>query len=76
MTRSTHVTYLDSVGRPAITFAYEQLTDKHLGTIYVTYKVSTGAHLKKIVTVAGALFSIFVFAMGVRRVDLNLTRKK
>lgn len=35
MTRSTHTTYLDTVGRPTVTFLYEQLTDKHMGTIYV-----------------------------------------
>lgn len=33
--RETHVTYLDTVGRPAFIFEYEQLTDKHHGIIYV-----------------------------------------
>ena len=32
---STHVTYLDTVGRPAVTFTYENLTDKHTGIIFV-----------------------------------------
>jgi len=32
---STHTTYLDTTGRPALTFAYRHLTDKHAGVIYV-----------------------------------------
>ena len=32
---STHITYLDTVGRPKITLKYAQLTDKHGGNIYV-----------------------------------------
>jgi oligosaccharyltransferase complex subunit alpha (ribophorin I) len=34
---SVHKTYLDTTGRPAITFKYEQLTDRHQGTIYVSF---------------------------------------
>jgi oligosaccharyltransferase complex subunit alpha (ribophorin I) len=33
---STHTTYLDTTGRPAIKFEYKQLTDQHTGTIYVS----------------------------------------
>ena len=33
---STHITYLDTKGRPAITLQYEQLTDRHTGVIYVS----------------------------------------
>lgn len=32
---STHITYLDTVGRPKITLTYAQLTDRHGGNIYV-----------------------------------------
>ena len=32
---STHYTYLDTVGRPVITFHAKGLTDKHEGVIYV-----------------------------------------
>jgi hypothetical protein len=32
---STHTTYLDTTGRPTLTFKYQQLTDKHAGVIYV-----------------------------------------
>jgi len=33
---STHITYLDTTGRPAVTLAYKDLTDKHTGIIYVS----------------------------------------
>ena len=36
-TISTHITYLDTVGRPKITLKYAQLTDKHGGNIYVSW---------------------------------------
>lgn len=32
---STHVTYLDTIGRPAVSLRYLHLTDMHSGTIYV-----------------------------------------
>ena len=34
--RSTHITYLDSIGRPAVTLSFENLTDMHNGMIYVS----------------------------------------
>lgn len=76
ISKSTHVTYLDTVGRPAVTFSYENLTDKHLGIIYVTYKVPFAAHLKKPIAVTSVIFGLFVFAIGVRRVDLTLQKRK
>jgi oligosaccharyltransferase complex subunit alpha (ribophorin I) len=42
----------------------------------VSYKLATGAHLRKIGTVATALLGVFAFAIGARRVDLSLARKK
>ncbi|KAI0068710.1 oligosaccharyl transferase alpha subunit [Artomyces pyxidatus] len=71
---STHITYLDTTGRPAVTFKYENLTDKHVGTIYVTYKVPLLAHLQKPKAVAIALLSLFTFAFASRRVDYRLTK--
>ena len=35
-TISTHTTYLDTTGRPVITFKYKYLTDKHNQLIYVS----------------------------------------
>ena len=33
---STHKTYLDTKGRPTVTFYYDNLTDRHAGVIYVS----------------------------------------
>ncbi|KAF6762619.1 oligosaccharyltransferase alpha subunit [Ephemerocybe angulata] len=72
----THVTFLDTVGRPSITLRYKNLTLKHAQEIYVTYKVSTLAHIKKGLTVATALFTLFVLAGVARRLDFSINRKK
>jgi oligosaccharyltransferase complex subunit alpha (ribophorin I) len=41
VTQHTHITYLDSVGRPALTFGYEDLTDRQAGTIYVRPRLAS-----------------------------------
>lgn len=41
-TKETHVTFLDSIGRPAITFQYEKLVNT--GTIYVSRLVECKLH--------------------------------
>ncbi|TBU32897.1 oligosaccharyl transferase alpha subunit [Dichomitus squalens] len=72
---STHITYLDTIGRPKVTLKYQQLTDKHGGVIYVTYKVPFTAHLRKPVAVATAFIGFFALAFAVKRVDIRLRRK-
>ncbi|KAI0327775.1 oligosaccharyl transferase alpha subunit [Cubamyces sp. BRFM 1775] len=72
---STHITYLDTIGRPKITLKYRDLTDKHTGTIYVTYKVPFRAHLQKPLAVATAFIGLFVVALAWKRVDVRIRRK-
>lgn len=72
---STHTTYLDTTGRPVISLHYERLTDKHMGTIYVSYKVPVSAHLKKPIAVATAFLGLFAVAFAWKRVDLRLQKK-
>jgi len=72
--RSTHITYLDSIGRPAVTLSFENLTDKHNGLIYVTYKVPLSAHLQKPKVVSAAFVVLFLFAFLARRIDLTLSK--
>ncbi|CEL59878.1 oligosaccharyltransferase complex subunit alpha (ribophorin I) [Rhizoctonia solani AG-1 IB] len=67
-----HVTYLDTTGRPAITLKKKNLSDKHAGTIYVTYSLSVAAHFKKPIAVTSAALALFTFALGARRFDLAL----
>jgi len=71
-----HITYLDTTGRPVLTFQYKDLTVKHAESILVSYKVSMSAHLKKPIAVAAAFFSLFTLAMFAKRVDLTLHQKK
>ncbi|KAH8105956.1 oligosaccharyl transferase alpha subunit [Cristinia sonorae] len=73
---STHITYLDTTGRPAITLAYKNLTDKHAGIVYVAYKVPLSAHFKKPVVVATALLGVFALAFVWKRVDTRIQKQK
>ncbi|KAL1702316.1 Ribophorin I [Schizophyllum commune] len=72
----THITYLDTTGRPELIFKYKDLTEKHAQAIYVSYKVSTAAHLKKPITVATALLGLFTFAVYARRIDLSIHKQR
>ena len=74
LSSSTHTTYLDTIGRPAVVFKYRNLTDKHTGVIYIAYKIPLSAHLKKPVAVGVALFSVFFVAFLWKRVDLKLEK--
>ncbi|KAJ7904502.1 Ribophorin I [Mycena olivaceomarginata] len=69
---STHTTYLDTIGRPAITLHFKNLTERHAQPIFVTYNVPLSAHLKKPIAVAVAFFSVFAFALVTRRIDLRI----
>ncbi|KZT12566.1 oligosaccharyl transferase alpha subunit [Laetiporus sulphureus 93-53] len=71
----THVTYLDTVGRPAVVLKYRQLTPRHAGTIYVTYKVPLSAHLKKPMAVAAAFMGLFVLGFVIKRMDIRIQKK-
>ncbi|KAK7049529.1 dolichyl-diphosphooligosaccharide--protein glycosyltransferase subunit 1 [Paramarasmius palmivorus] len=73
---TTHITYLDTIGRPAIVFKYKNLTNKHAKSIYVTYKVPFTAHLRKPLAVASVLLGLFGFGVVARRIDLTLHKKK
>jgi len=73
-TLSTHVTFLDTKGRPAVTFTYENLTDKHNGIVYASYKVPFSAHLQKPKAVATAFLGLFAFALATRRIDLRFVK--
>ncbi|KZT74272.1 Ribophorin I [Daedalea quercina L-15889] len=71
----THITYLDTVGRPVVVLEYKDLTTRHAGTIYVTYKVPLSAHLKKPLAVATAFMGLFVLGFAVKRMDVRIQKK-
>ncbi|KDR83748.1 hypothetical protein GALMADRAFT_236102 [Galerina marginata CBS 339.88] len=72
----THTTYLDTTGRPALSFNYKDLTVKHAESIFVSYKVSWSAHLKKPIAVGTAFLGLFTLGMIARRVNLTLHQKQ
>ncbi|KAG8765199.1 dolichyl-diphosphooligosaccharide--protein glycosyltransferase subunit 1 [Ceratobasidium sp. 428] len=70
--QSRHITYLDTTGRPTIVLKKNNVSDKHAGTVYVTYSLSLAAHFKKPIAVTSAALALFTFALGVRRFELTL----
>jgi oligosaccharyltransferase complex subunit alpha (ribophorin I) len=44
--RTTHITYLDTIGRPAVTLSFKNLTDKHNGLIYVSSRMPQGQNIE------------------------------
>ncbi|KAH9938268.1 oligosaccharyl transferase alpha subunit [Fomitopsis serialis] len=72
--QNTHCV-LDTVGRPAIVLEYKDLTTRHAGTIYVTYKVPLSAHLKKPLAVATAFMTLFVLGFAAKRMDVRIQKK-
>ncbi|KAH8118689.1 oligosaccharyl transferase alpha subunit [Phellopilus nigrolimitatus] len=73
---STHKTYLDTKGRPAVSFFYKNLTDKHAGFIYVAYKVPFFEQFRKPLTISAAIFGLFMLSSAARRVDMRIRDKK
>ncbi|KAI6035371.1 Ribophorin I [Pisolithus orientalis] len=72
---STHITYLDTIGRPAVALAYKKLTGKHTGMIYVSYSLPFFAHLRKPLAVGTMFFGLFMLGFTAKRVDLRLHRR-
>ncbi|KZT60727.1 oligosaccharyltransferase alpha subunit [Calocera cornea HHB12733] len=72
--RGHHITYLDTIGRPAFTFHAEKLTERHDGLIYITYKVPTAAHLQKPLAVAAAALIVFSVMWTLKRVDMTIKK--
>ncbi|KAG9037725.1 dolichyl-diphosphooligosaccharide--protein glycosyltransferase subunit 1 [Tulasnella sp. JGI-2019a] len=66
------LTYLDSVGRPSISFRKFNCTNEHAGMIYIVYSVDAKAHMQKPFTVAAAAFGVFMLAMSLRRLDFTI----
>ncbi|KAF8311164.1 oligosaccharyl transferase alpha subunit [Clavulina sp. PMI_390] len=71
--RETHISYLDTKGRPALILSKKNLTDKHFMNVYVSYRVSSVAHLSKVTAVSTAFALLFTVMYFVRRVDTRLT---
>ncbi|KAI0322442.1 Ribophorin I [Amylostereum chailletii] len=72
--KSTHITYLDTTGRPAVTYKFKNLTDRHTGLIYVKYQLPLSAHLAKPKAVALAFSTLFALTFLLRRIDFRLVK--
>ncbi|KAH6914915.1 oligosaccharyltransferase alpha subunit [Coprinopsis sp. MPI-PUGE-AT-0042] len=75
-TIGTHVTFLDTIGRPTIVLEYKDLTLKHAQEVYVTYRVPFFAHIRKPLAVSGVFFSVFAVATVLSRISLSIRPKQ
>ncbi|KAI0036721.1 oligosaccharyl transferase alpha subunit [Vararia minispora EC-137] len=71
---STHISYLDTVGRPAVTLEYKYLTDSHTDSVYVKYKLPVVSHFQKPRAVASAFFVLFSLVFVTRRMDFSIRK--
>lgn len=70
----THSTYLDTTGRPVISFLAQNLVENHIDDIEVEYEFSASYLAKEPLLVSAALVSLFVTLMICVRLDFSLSR--
>ncbi|KAI8592252.1 Ribophorin I-domain-containing protein [Geranomyces variabilis] len=71
---STTHTYLDTSGRPTITFEKHNVVDEHGQAILINYEVSPASLLQKPIAVSLAFLGLFFFGAFYSRLDLSIAR--
>ncbi len=65
-------TYLDTVGRPIVTLEKENVSSEHAGLIYVKYRLTTSAHLTKVVATAVVMAGVMGLTGLLQRVETKI----
>lgn len=73
---SLHYTYLDTIGRPVISFTKKNLVENHIHDFNLKYNFSTISMLYEPALVIGFLFVIFVAVIFMMRLDFSLTKER
>ncbi|KAJ3163060.1 proteasome regulatory particle base subunit [Geranomyces michiganensis] len=71
---STTHTYLDTSGRPTITFEKHNVVDEHGQAILIHYEVSPASLLQKPIAVSLAFFGLFLLGAAYSRLDISIAR--
>uniref|UniRef100_A0A8D8M298 Dolichyl-diphosphooligosaccharide--protein glycosyltransferase subunit 1 n=1 Tax=Cacopsylla melanoneura TaxID=428564 RepID=A0A8D8M298_9HEMI len=71
---SVHSTYLDTEGRPVVSFKVGNLVEQHIEDIQIEYEFSFSYMYKEPLLVAAALATVFVVMMACVRMDLSLSK--
>ncbi|PCG89889.1 Ribophorin I [Penicillium occitanis (nom. inval.)] len=73
---SKHRTYMDTIGRSALTLKVDNLSDEARGSqLLITYTYPFTAGLRKPLTIAAGLFSIFVGVWFIGSLDVSIKKR-
>ncbi|BCR94174.1 dolichyl-diphosphooligosaccharide--protein glycotransferase subunit OST1 [Aspergillus luchuensis] len=73
---TSHKTFMDTLGRTALTLTVEELTDEARDSqIVITYDYSLWDGLRKPVTITAGLFTVFVAAWAIGNIDVSIKKR-
>ncbi|KAL4901918.1 hypothetical protein BDW74DRAFT_159203 [Aspergillus multicolor] len=73
---STHKTFMDTLGRTALTLTVESLTDEARDSqLVVTYDYSFWDGMRKPITITIGLFSVFAAAWAITNIDVSIKKR-
>ncbi|KAK1148330.1 dolichyl-diphosphooligosaccharide--protein glycosyltransferase subunit 1 [Aspergillus melleus] len=73
---SSHKTFMDTLGRTALTLTVENLSDEARGSqLVVTYDYSAWDGLRKPVTITAGLLTVFVAAWFIGNIDVSIKKR-
>uniref|UniRef100_H2Z4F8 Dolichyl-diphosphooligosaccharide--protein glycosyltransferase subunit 1 n=1 Tax=Ciona savignyi TaxID=51511 RepID=H2Z4F8_CIOSA len=73
---SLHFTYLDTVGRPVITFTKKNLVEQHIDDFVVSYTFNRLLLLQEPLLIVGAFFILFFTVIIIVRLDFSIAHDK
>lgn len=71
-----HFTYLDTVGRPVITFEKKNLVEQHIQDFTLSYNFNRMMLLQEPLLVVGSFFLLFFTVIIIVRLDFSITHDK
>lgn len=71
-----HYTYLDTFGRPVISFSKRNLVENHINDFNLKYNFSRVMMLQEPLLVVGFLYVLFVFVIVWMRLDFSIIKEK
>merc|ERR1712136_591396 len=71
---SLHFTYLDTVGRPVITFKKSNLVEQHIDDFVLSYNFNRLLLLQEPLLVVAAIFLVFLTVIIVVRLDFSIAQ--
>jgi oligosaccharyltransferase complex subunit alpha (ribophorin I) len=73
---SLHYTYLDTVGRPVLTFQKDNLVEHHSQQFTIYYEYSFMSILREPIIAVGAFMAVFTLVIFFNRLDFSIVRRE